>query len=221
MPQSVQRRSKSAPAPESGASAPRRGRPQPAESDAIVKRLREVAFRHFLNYGLERASVIEIAKEAGVTRQVIYNRFRDKRGLFDEVMRHREAQFFQTDAFSISEHGTREERLTAIGMRLIDHMLDPGQIVWTRMMIGGLNRCPDLVTSWASSRERVLSKFASRLAAMDDAGSDAATELSRMQDFVAMLSGATFPILIGISPALSPADRERIVSRAVRRITLV
>lgn len=54
--------------------------------EAVHKIIVECAKREFLSKGFEAASLRTIAKEAGVSTSCIYARFKNKAGLFDEIV---------------------------------------------------------------------------------------------------------------------------------------
>jgi TetR/AcrR family transcriptional repressor of mexJK operon len=76
--------------------AKRRGRPSAVHAEAKNAVIRAAALEVFASKGFEGASIVEIAKLAGVTRRTLYARYRDKQallldavqGVIDERLQH-------------------------------------------------------------------------------------------------------------------------------------
>src|ERR1043165_2178770 len=67
---------------------PQRGRPRDPERG---RRVLEAAQRHFNEHGLERASMDDIAADAGVSKMTVYSNFGSKERLFQAVVGDRTA----------------------------------------------------------------------------------------------------------------------------------
>jgi TetR/AcrR family transcriptional repressor of mexJK operon len=63
------------------------GRPTLQESEVRLQRLLDVAQRQFLTAGYRETSLEGIAREAGVAKKTLYDRFGSKAGLFGTIMR--------------------------------------------------------------------------------------------------------------------------------------
>ncbi|WP_419709628.1 TetR/AcrR family transcriptional regulator [Pseudomonas sp. NFX224] len=216
----------SAAAASSAAKAPARGRPTAEVSNEQLARLIHIAFRHFLEFGPDRASVQAIAAEAGLTRQSIYARFGSKAGFVASVVGSRGAEFF--GQFSIELE--RDERapavvLTEYAIAVVDQLLLEERITMARALFAGLHRYPELRKA---ERATYLATFAmlatyfERVAARE--GLALADSLFVARNFTAQLTGFQLPLVLGTGTLPSPTKRaqqiRRIVSMTLRGIGL-
>src|SRR5689334_24095552 len=96
---------------------PQRGRPRDPERG---RRILEAAQRHFNEHGLERASVDEIAADAGVSKMTLYSNFASKEGLFQAVVRDRTAAVVAgVPGAGALDPDQPEKALLAIGARFL------------------------------------------------------------------------------------------------------
>jgi TetR/AcrR family transcriptional repressor of mexJK operon len=96
---------------------PQRGRPRDPER---VRRILEAAQRHFNEHGLERASVDDIAADAGVSKMTVYSNFASKEGLFQAVVRDRTAAVVAgVPGVGALDPDQPEKALLAIGARFL------------------------------------------------------------------------------------------------------
>ena len=77
-------------------------------SDHTVRRLLEAALTLFSRHGFKRASMADIAREAGVARATLYLRFADKRAVFEAL-----AASVVDDALAGAEAAWRDDALLA------------------------------------------------------------------------------------------------------------
>src|SRR5690606_35279083 len=63
-----------------------KGRPKQEDSEETLRTVYHVAYSHFIVNGIEGASMQAIAREAGVSRQMIHNRFGNKEQIFRTVL---------------------------------------------------------------------------------------------------------------------------------------
>ncbi|WP_020577741.1 TetR/AcrR family transcriptional regulator [Actinopolymorpha alba] len=142
------------------AEVPIRGRA--AKRSAILRAARQV----FLRHGYQRASVDDIASEAGVSKQTIYNQFGGKEALFLSAV---EEMFLQLNADTLAALESFPDRprdleaeLIAFGRRL-GACLFEGQAVAVRQLIEAeAFSHPDLAEA---SRERGPGRMAAALSA--------------------------------------------------------
>ena len=103
--------------PPASAPKPQRGRPRDPER---VRRILEAAQRHFIEHGLERASVDAIAADAGVAKMTVYSNFGSKERLFQAVMRDRAATVVAgVPGAGALDPDEPEKALLAIGARFL------------------------------------------------------------------------------------------------------
>jgi AcrR family transcriptional regulator len=195
----------------------KRGRPKPAESEEMVRRLREVALRHFVEHGLDQASLPAIAREIGITRQVIYNRFGGREGLLEEAMREREAQFAANEALTSMIRGDYPARLKAIAAIVLDQILLPERMAWQRLLMGPLDRYPGLVAKERAARDRIYRKLGELLASGESTKAQLQRYIEEIKDLVSLLSGLVSAEMIGTNDAPGYELRREMVERAIRR----
>jgi TetR/AcrR family transcriptional repressor of mexJK operon len=93
--------------------AKRRGRPSAEHAEAKNAVIRAAALEVFASKGFGGASIVEIAKLAGVTRRTLYARYRDKQallldavqGVIDERLQH-----YDLGAMASAEGGASRDR---------------------------------------------------------------------------------------------------------------
>lgn len=118
---------------------PPRGRPpDPRKRQAIL----EAARRIFLNEGYE-ASLDAVARQAGVSRQTIYNLYGGKDELFLAVLRDRSEQLAAPLSEADGDASPREV-LLEVARRFIDVALTPEAIGFQRALISATQRFPKL-----------------------------------------------------------------------------
>lgn len=122
--------------------APRRARrSDAARSDAALV---EAAARLFLERGYDGASLDDIARAAGVTRQTVYNRFGDKPGLFAATIeRHWAGWGREPRIAEVSPHDPVETQLRAVA-RSIVAFTDERQLAFQKLIIAESRRDPTL-----------------------------------------------------------------------------
>jgi AcrR family transcriptional regulator len=124
---------------------PRRvGRPPTQSAGEVEARILEAAARVFVDRGFDGASIELIAETAQAGKPTIYARFPDKEALF-------EAAFLRKLAFRNARLETHkplgesaEERLTRIGVALIEESLADDFIGLCRLAISEARRRPEL-----------------------------------------------------------------------------
>lgn len=199
--------------------APRRkpGRPRQSEGEEVLGKLYKVALYHFLLKGIEDASIQTIAREAGVSRQMIHNRFGNKEQFFDEVYRQVESQLFGDLTFNASITSDDPwHLLEAIGGQVLNAFLSPDYIDTFRIMNVALYQHPEIARARTASENRFLTDLARQLT---DAGKayDIKVESPRKasRDFQSLITGLAQPALQGVSPP--PAIRTR--RKEIREMT--
>jgi AcrR family transcriptional regulator len=122
----------------------RSGRPPNELAGEVEERILDAARKVFLNRGFEGASIEEIAGVARAGKPTIYARFRDKKALFTAaVTRYIIAKQGQLENYSPSG-ATIGERLTSIGVTILQEALTPEWIGLLRLAIAEAGRFPDL-----------------------------------------------------------------------------
>jgi AcrR family transcriptional regulator len=133
-------------------------------------RLLETAARLFLDRGLDKVSLDEIARQAGVAKRSIYARYGDKSELLVAASEHCFASRIETlRAFAPSQRGV-ESRLVQFGRKFLDLALEPQALALLRLFIAAAPRFPDLARLFIernrhlpAARSRVCSRLSERV----------------------------------------------------------
>lgn len=140
----------------------RRGRPPKELEGEVDQRILDAARKVFLARGFEGASIDEIAAAARAGKPTIYARFGDKRTLFTAVVQRdvlsRIAQF-NSEAPS---EGTIEQRLTHMGVALLNWTLDNDRMALMRLAAAEVQRFPDLASSVSRAARELSTEVAAR-----------------------------------------------------------
>src|SRR5215218_2347277 len=95
--------------------------PAPGE-DALIDRVAAAAFDSFVEYGIRRSTIEDVATRAGVSKMTVFRRFQNKQGLVQVVIaREIRRAMEQLDDVWEREH-TLEQRLV-LGHPLLDRLL--------------------------------------------------------------------------------------------------
>ena len=122
----------------------RGGRPRAAEVERRFARLREVAIEVFVEFGYERASLTEIARRAGASKETLYSRYASKEEFFVACVEHRLGSVMQPFSDLLEEHGSLERNLRDFGFRLLTLMLADGEQNIALVVYSEAHRFPQL-----------------------------------------------------------------------------
>lgn len=197
----------------------RRGRPTAETADEVSAQIQRAALRHFLTEGIERASLARIAQEAGVSRQLLYQKYGDKRRLFEATMAQRESGFFASGQIADSPgDDPSPDAVVAYAQSMAAFLLSAERIELTRITFSGLYRFPEIGKVEGQLRERATAGVARYLEALlKDAGVSGVDVMSAARDFRALINGLATPAILGIEPPPPPEERERLVDSVTRR----
>jgi TetR/AcrR family transcriptional repressor of mexJK operon len=140
----------------SAPAAKRRGRPSALDVEAKNAVIRAAALEVFASKGFEGASIVEIAKLAGVTRRTLYARYRDKqallldavKGVIDERLQH----------YDLGAMASAEEALLEIAADIT--VRSPSAPLLTRIIIAeGANFSHDEVPLGRAGRDHLLQQL--------------------------------------------------------------
>jgi AcrR family transcriptional regulator len=140
----------------------RRGRPPKELEGEVDGRVLDAARNIFLARGFEGASMDEIAAAARAGKPTIYGRFGDKRALFTAVVERdvlsRIAQFNSV----VPAEGTIEQRLTRMGIALLNWTLEDERMALMRLATAEVQRFPDLASSVSRTARQLSTEVAAR-----------------------------------------------------------
>jgi TetR/AcrR family transcriptional repressor of mexJK operon len=116
----------------------------------------DAARRVFFSHGFVETSVDTIAAEAGVSKQTIYNHFRDKRALFlaviSAVQEQAVAAAQDLAAPDVAESEDIEAALRQVARVMIRTALVPDIVALRRIVIAESARDPELLSAFARPR---------------------------------------------------------------------
>ena len=72
----------------------------------------ESAYTCFRKQGLQKATIVDIAKMAGVSRSTIYEYFRDKAAIVEACAKHASEQFYRQMSTSMEQGSSLEDKLS-------------------------------------------------------------------------------------------------------------
>lgn len=199
----------------------RRGRGRPAGdlSNEIRSRIVDVALRHFILSGFEGASVARIAREAGVSRQLIHLRYGSKAQMFETVMTEREALFNASTELPVGmQLDSPRDTLLKYAEVMVTHLLQPERVELARVMFGGLHGYPTVAKRHLQAQNRARARIATYLdGALAAAGVVGVDTLAAADDFRALVSGLTTPVVMGLTKPPAAAVIHRRVAGLVAR----
>lgn len=163
----------------------------------------------FLKMGYGETSMDLIAKSAGVSKITIYHHFKDKAELFSEVLStHVQSLYNQSEitksslpTFSIDR--SPHEILNEFAVKLISSFSSQTTVSFTRLVIGDLNRFPELVNSiWERGRSPLYEIF---IAYLDEEVRSKrlripSTSIAGKQFFGMLREFTLWPLLLGTKP---------------------
>lgn len=195
-----------------------RGRPSGEDSEEIHRKLRNVALRHFLTYGLDGASIVAISRESGVSRQLIHRRFGDKQQFFNEITSHRQGLFFANSRMALEDHGSPYLVFLDLGRRMADNLLAKERIDLARVMYGALYRFGDIMAVERAALDRALAIVATYLQhILADHGITDVDPREAARDFRSLINGLVTPVILGIGAPPPPDELDMLLDGIVRR----
>lgn len=137
------------PAPEAE---PKRGGGRPTRAEAARRQeyLIEVATRLFMERGFDATSIDAIAEAAGMSKPTVYARYRDKRELFEAVLRQRIALWIAPLAAAAEAQAARvgpedvETALDDLSRTMLAYGQSPGAAMLKRALVAQALQFPDL-----------------------------------------------------------------------------
>ena len=114
----------------------RKGRPSVVESIELDEHIRESAIESFLESGYEAATMARIAKNAGIARQTLYSRYKNKESLFEQVLASAFFQWHEENLdISLEDDVPLESQLIRMANIILDRDLDPRVVKLGRVAI--------------------------------------------------------------------------------------
>ena len=126
------------------------GRPTRAEAARRQEHLIAVATRLFMERGFDATSIDAIAEAAGMSKPTVYARYRDKRELFEAVLRERIAAWIAPLAAAAEAQAAREgpedveTALDDLSRTMLAYGQTPGAAMLKRALMAQATQFPDL-----------------------------------------------------------------------------
>lgn len=178
----------------------------------------------FLRQGYQGTSTDQIAAVAAVSKQTVYNQFRDKKTLFAEIVlgitatAERFAAEVPTGLAGVRAADDLEPALRALAHRYLSTVLDPQVLALRRLIIGEAIRFPELAREYhRRAPARVLAALADVFSRLADRGLLTGDPGDAAEDFAFLVLGPALDrgmFHVDDDPAPEPVVR-RAADRAV------
>lgn len=111
-------------------------------------RLLQVACEHFLQHGYNGTSLDAIVAESGGSKSTVYRHFKNKEGLFAEVVTYLCAEFLaKLESIDVTSTSL-ENGLRALLMELVNVITSPRHVAFYRLVITGSAQFPEVGRAW-------------------------------------------------------------------------
>jgi TetR/AcrR family transcriptional regulator, mexJK operon transcriptional repressor len=195
-----------------------RGRPPVREAAMRAETLLDVATEVFLDKGYKGASMSEIARRAGASKQTLYQRYPSKAALFAALIERKAAHLFEAIG-PLEGRGVRET-LVHCGSALLDLIVSEEARGVHRVVIAECMEFPELgEIFWERGPGRTRAMLADYLRAQDKSGKIRCEDPEHAVEVLLglIVSGASLRAWLGIQPAFvsTAAQRTAWVNSAV------
>ncbi len=174
-----------------------KGRPLQQDSKDTLRDLYQIAHRHFFLNGYEGASIQAIAREAGVTRQTIHNRFGSKEQFFHTILNENDKRLTQSFVVDpLLESSDPIFIFSYIANILYGIYTEKEAIPFFQIMDSALSKHPEIGTQHSKSLNeafKIIIKYIRQCSPANDKRIDASMGAAR--DFVSLIHGYALPII--------------------------
>lgn len=190
-----------------------------SEGEVALKNLYRIAFTHFFLNGIEGASIQMIAKEAGVSRQMIHNRFGSKEQFFEQVLKHGQTFLLKKFVYQDSEEINDPWKfMNRLGHQMYCTFTDPESVNAFRILDLALYRHPDLAAVHTKSLAEAYKRFGKILRDLaKKRGLELKIGKSEIRDFLALIRGYAKPVIQGIERVPSKQVQTKEINAIVTR----
>lgn len=182
---------------------------------AIVK----AAIAVFLQNGYARTSMDKVAQVAGISKVTLYNHFKDKKQLFENVMTmHCQTFTDRKKSIEFDPDVSSKEALTAFGHRMVTILLDKKSLDLMRLVIAESGQNSDLAeTIWPQGKMPLLEEFREYAQAACAAKRLKIKNVERAaRQFAGLIKeNLVWPRLMGVPTSKDSADRDGVIADAV------
>lgn len=167
-------------------------------------------------HGVRGANIKAIAREAGVTRQMIHSRFGTKKGFFQAVMRETKIELFDYIRFDETTDASQPDQVLAKAANsMLATLMAEEYLEFARALYGGLHQHKLLVTEYAALLERTEAPLVQYLVrAAQQQGIKIASPVHAIRHFMALVVGLYMPVVLGIRD-LTEQERPELVREIV------
>jgi AcrR family transcriptional regulator len=120
------------------------GRPAAGEDPVKREQILDGAMRVFMRMGFDASSMNDITREAGVSKGTLYVYFRNKEDLFSAIIQRKKSLVYEKLREIVEADKPIAETLFEFGVTFSDHLLSDDAIRGQRIVIGVLDRMPEL-----------------------------------------------------------------------------
>ena len=196
-----------------------RGRPPADEVAARAARLLDVATEVFLEQGFKGASMSEIARRAGASKQTLYARYPSKAALFAALVERKASRLFETIG-PLGEGRSLRDTLVHCGSSLLELILSEDARGVHRLVIAECMEFPELAEIfWERGPGRTRAMLANYLRAQQKLGNIQCGDPEQAVEVLLglLVSGATLRTWLGLPStfAKTPAQRKAWANLAV------
>lgn len=186
------------------------GRPPAKEAAARLDGVLNIAADIFLQEGFDRASVAEIARIAGSSKETLYSRFPTKAELFKAVIFRKTEVLLQEFSRVLAKNLPVEEVLKQYGRNLLEFMLLPEMQRLSRTLIASAPQFPELAGDfWRLCPEREQDQLAKYLETQVAAGTLAIRDSRKAAELFFSLCLGQFLVHTQMAVRTSPKAAER------------
>jgi TetR/AcrR family transcriptional regulator, mexJK operon transcriptional repressor len=196
-----------------------RGRPPTEEVAARAERLLDVATEVFLEQGFKGASMSEIARRAGASKQTLYARYPSKAALFAALVERKAGRLFEAIG-PLGEGRDLRETLVHCGSSLLDLILSEDARGVHRLVVAECMEFPELAQIfWERGPGRTRAMLTNYLRTQQKLGNIQCGDPEQAVEVLLglLVSGATLRTWLGLPStfARTPAQRKAWANLAV------
>lgn len=198
-------------------------RPAPGRSERVQAAILAAAEEVFLRDGYIGASMDDVARLAGSSKQTVYKHFGSKEALFIELVTSMTVITGDPVGHEAADaSGEPAENLTALAIEMLDAVLTPRILRLRRLVIGEVNRFPELGKAlFEHGPARAMAGVERRLAVWVAAGSLPAHETrtaAEHYNWLVMGAPLNAAMLLGDDAIFSPEQRREHARAAVEAL---
>lgn len=167
-----------------------RGRPKDQEKAAAIL---EAASKHFVQNGMVRTTMQDIADEAGVSKLTVYNHFGTKDALFQKIIQNKCAMHMSKSLLETALEQKAKDGLYTLGMGFIGIIYNDEAIAMHRTIMGESRHDKSIAKLfYKSGPERVFEMVDAYLNHLQKNGECRFEDISRASEvFLSLFTGAT------------------------------